>query len=1001
MADEVGLGKTIVAKEVIQRALAEKPNLSVVYICNNAQIASQNLRKLDVSPEGNAAVAADRLTLIGAYPVQERSGLRLLSLTPGTSFNLKSQGGMMKERAFLYRLLQRHPELSTERRLSRLLSLGCSAESWEWWVGHMKEVQPAILTAFHERIDADGLPAILLSRCTESTKEVTTKDFRLIGSLRQALAEASLASLAPDLIILDEFQRFRQLLEDTDTEDEGLESLARSLFNNDSVRLLLLSATPFRMLTLRGEDHAGEDHYADFHFLVRFLLGGGTEKQAAFREAWDRYALLMSRGPSTNLEALEAARTQVQSKLRRVVCRTERTDISQGLGDTLLREPVPLKLEVADLAAYVVGERLAESYRKKKHRLYNLMNFYKSVPYPFSFLTDYQFARAWKEETGDAQLEAERAKQIHWAPLDKINTYETLPYPCAAFRGLLDHLFTDGTELLLWVPPAQPTYPLTGVFAGRRGFTKTLLFSSYRMVPRAISTLVSYEAERRVIRPLLERGAYGRDVTYVNLKAEEEDGEKTGRYASRLANSEKNRTNLTLLYPSLSLATYPLPNVASSQEALTAIAVELSSRINEYGLYRGTNPEGESDVNWYWQLPVLLDRFGYDAVELHRIYENDEIVPKQFREEVLRLLSEPIDAALSRLGPPPSDLAGVVALQALGSPATVGLRLLQDEAQLAATDKGVKTLLCGAGKIAATFRRYFNRPDPTAVVELSDTPSGHPYWRSVLKYCKNGDLTGMLKEYRYVVVSTNGYQDAPEKERDQLFIEALDKVLGLQTASFMVKSCDEELRMRTHFAAVFANEKSDDGTRQREERLRASFNSPFRPFLLTSTSVGQEGLDFHNYAHHLWHWNLPANAVDLEQREGRINRYQHHAIRLNLARRWGAASRLSPAPWEAIFEAAKHTRSEASSDVVPDWHVGEDVRYCAHQLKSFVPVLPYSKDEQRLRELEQTLPLYRLALGQPDQEGLLALFGEGEDAELLAAFREAGVLRLGGESPKS
>jgi hypothetical protein len=993
VADEVGLGKTIVAKEVIQRALIEKPDLSVVYICNNAQIASQNLRKLDVSEDGDAAVAADRLTLIGASPARSEGGLRLLSLTPGTSFNLRSQGGMMKERAFLYRLLQRHPDLMAERRLSGLLSLGCNAENWAWWVGQMKDVQPAILATFHERLSADGLVARIRERCAYRIGEPTTEDRQLIGKLRQILAEASLGSLAPDLIILDEFQRFRQLLEET-TEDDGLESLARSLFNNNKVRMLLLSATPFRMLTLRGEDQAGEDHYSDFHFLIRFLLGDRPEKQAAFRKDWDHYSLLMARGPATDLAALDLARTQVQGKLRSIVCRTERADLTLGLGDTLIRKPVPLVPATNDLAAYVAGERLAERYRKKSHRLYDLINFYKSAPYPFSYLTDYQFSKVWKEETGDKELEQERANPVHWVPLEKINAYETVTYPCAAFRSLLDHMFSGGTELLLWVPPAQPTYPLTGVFAGRRGFTKTLLFSNYRMVPRSIATLMSYEAERRVIRPLLERGAYGREVTYTNLSVEDE--EKTGRYASRLTNNESSKTNLTLLYPCLSLATYSLPDVATSAEALEVIAEEISQQAQLYGLNQDGHLETDADVNWYWQLPILLDRFSHDAELLYELYENSDIVPRQFRSEVLRLLREPVEGILAALGTRPSDLETVVALQALGSPATVGLRIMLAGTEEPSFSKDLCILLGGAEMIASTFRRYFNRPDPTAIIELSEERPKIPYWRSVLSYCRDGDLVGMLREYRYVTVSMSGYREATKEEQDKLFIDALEKVLTLQTASFTVKSYDSEMRLRTNFAAVFANEKSEDGSRQREERLRASFNSPFRPFVLASTSVGQEGLDFHPYAHHLWHWNLPANAVDLEQREGRINRFQHHAIRLNLAERYGAAVRRSADPWEEIFSAAREDSPAGASDVVPDWHVGQGVQGCVHQLKSFVPTLPYSKDEQRLRELERTLPLYRLALRQPDQEGLVALFGAGEESEPLVAFRDVGVLRLGG-----
>jgi hypothetical protein len=43
-------------------------------------------------------------------------------------------------------------------------------------------------------------------------------------------------------------------------------------------------------------------------------------------------------------------------------------------------------------------------------------------------------------------------------------------------------------------------------------------------------------------------------------------------------------------------------------------------------------------------------------------------------------------------------------------------------------------------------------------------------------------------------------------------------------------------------------------------------------------SVGQEGLDIHHYCHAITHWNLPANPVDLEQREGRIHSYKAHAV---------------------------------------------------------------------------------------------------------------------------
>ena len=92
--------------------------------------------------------------------------------------------------------------------------------------------------------------------------------------------------------------------------------------------------------------------------------------------------------------------------------------------------------------------------------------------------------------------------------------------------------------------------------------------------------------------------------------------------------------------------------------------------------------------------------------------------------------------------------------------------------------------------------------------------------------------------------------------------------------------------MRQHFARRYVSDRLQSADQQASEHLdtvRAAFNSPFWPFVLSTTSVGQEGLDFHWYCHAVVHWNLPPNPVDLEQREGRVHRYHGHAIRKNIA----------------------------------------------------------------------------------------------------------------------
>ena len=67
-----------------------------------------------------------------------------------------------------------------------------------------------------------------------------------IGEMRTVLAAVCVHALEPVLIILDEFQRFPDLLRP----DNPTSNLARHLFAWEDARVLLLSATPYKMLTL-------------------------------------------------------------------------------------------------------------------------------------------------------------------------------------------------------------------------------------------------------------------------------------------------------------------------------------------------------------------------------------------------------------------------------------------------------------------------------------------------------------------------------------------------------------------------------------------------------------------------------------------------------------------------------------------------------------------------------------------------------------------------------
>jgi hypothetical protein len=136
VADEVGLGKTMVARGVIAR-LIEKlqhtvPRLDIVYICSNGAIARQNVTKLDVLGEGEANILPTRLTLLAlelmrAGGIRER-GVNFFSLTPGTSLYLTSGHGRKSERALLLRMIR--PLLSHPHAVTALFRCSAGVEGW-------------------------------------------------------------------------------------------------------------------------------------------------------------------------------------------------------------------------------------------------------------------------------------------------------------------------------------------------------------------------------------------------------------------------------------------------------------------------------------------------------------------------------------------------------------------------------------------------------------------------------------------------------------------------------------------------------------------------------------------------------------------------------------------------------------------------------------------------------------------------------------------------------
>ncbi|MGO9957515.1 MAG: hypothetical protein ACLP50_16355 [Solirubrobacteraceae bacterium] len=289
VADVVGLGKTMVARGLIARMIEhlweKSERIDILYICSNQAIAAQNINRLNVLGRRELALPT-RMTLI---PLQVRgtqglnaNKVNFISLTPGTTFDLRSATGVSEERALLLRLLE--DLVSRPRGLHNLLQVSAGVDSWNRTVDNLdlEGVDERIIERFHRDVRNDKNLFQELERVCEMfprrreqyPPEMTHPRNSLVSRLRARLSHACVDALQPDLIIMDEFQRFRDLLHGNS--DAAI--LARELFdysdsNGQAARTLLLSATPYRMLTLVGDEPDEGDHYQDFLETLSFLYG--------------------------------------------------------------------------------------------------------------------------------------------------------------------------------------------------------------------------------------------------------------------------------------------------------------------------------------------------------------------------------------------------------------------------------------------------------------------------------------------------------------------------------------------------------------------------------------------------------------------------------------------------------------------------------------------------------------------------------------------------------
>lgn len=973
VADEVGTGKTMVARGIVAKTIehlwSRSARIDVLYICSNQAIASQNLNRLNVLDRKELTLPT-RMTLVPLRLRGEasfaRNKVNFVSLTPGTTFNLRSSTGVVEERAFLFELML--PLVGSHISLFNLLRVDAGDERWGRAVDEMTldGIDVDLVTKFRAVLSSDPLLMTQLEevlplfarRRSDYPPDSKWQRNALISRLRTILSRTCVDALEPDLIILDEFQKFTELLHG----DTEAAELARSLFGyidkqGNAARTLLLSATPYRLLSMQGDEEGEGDHYSDLMATLRFLFGErGDTAVAELEREMRAFRAALQDLPHTHDKAV-SSKCSIEAGMRQVVSRTERVG-STAARDAMVSEPsVPVSIGPLDLQEYVKVAAVARAAEQGS----DIVEFWKSAPYLLSFMRNYALGRSLKDQ-GNRKLKPPLRKALEDAQStlllrETVDSLAPLDPPSGRMRAVMDDIFSQGLDRCLWIPPSLPYY---GEKAAAPA-TKALVFSSWALVPDVMAAVLSYEAERRA--GVGETGGYFRSSWPRPLQFRVDGGKPGG------------MRSLHLLYPSPLLARVadPLVIAASVDRRLTLedMRIEVANRLREHfaSAVRPSEEEGGEDAQ-DWVLSALAD-VG-EANGAAAWLASGGLVTRDADEGFAEHAKEFSRAA--KAGGLPSQMSeadiSLLTDVALGSPAVCALRALSRVIPALKIDDPL--LLKAAFDIAWGFRALFNQHDSVALLRSTDDR----YWHRALVFAAENNLQAVLDEYAHYLIEGLGVGGKPGSAQAVELSDAIRAAVSVRPSQIDVESprvvdgrlSFERFQMRGRFAMRLSDRPEEEKSVVRLSTVREAFNSPFRPFVLATTSVGQEGLDFHPYCHRIYHWNLPRNPVDLEQREGRVHRFKSHAVRLNVA--FGFADTLrgyeAGDPWAAMFAAARAATS-VSTDLVPYWLCEGPIK-----VERRVPILPFSREATRLEWLKRSLTVYRLAFGQPRQEELLA-----------------------------
>lgn len=951
VADEVGLGKTVVAKEVARRMShgGQRP-LIIYYIANGHAVSHQNKGRvvgfLDKKNRLAATSTPDRLSLI-AVATRPDTPVLIYALTPGTSFpgsRARLTSGRKEERAYLKVLLERAYPAFARNLDPAILRLNVG-DSWDWIVQQAEEklatppphltqrFREALATVFgepvRERMDQE------LRGDPESKKKALTPT-AFVGKLRRALALATLRHQPPDLVILDEFQRYRQVLDDRDA-DPLLAALLNPPASTRRPAILLLSATPYRLLSTRWEESQGVLAHTELLELVGFLAGDGARTNA--KELFARFgdklrdiaADVDGDHPDREAEIIEAGeiRDALRALLTPVMSRTERDSVASA--------------DMLAATRFLDAKPSAEDFRVYRHLVESFeadgsyaLPYWSSVPLPAQSLGPRYMA--WKRATIKA------APKLTKMTRERRNRLEApVSWPDAKLRAL-NVIAPPKLLSLPWVAPSLPWWPLDGGWKEAGRDPKLLMFSRFRATPPSVAALLSFGVEAHSLPNV--RGGYEKAYRRRRFKLSAQPGPV-----------------LAAFHPSpwLIQNTDPLQGKGVKlADARKAVRRQILANLPK-GIVKKDTAKARRE---HRSIAIVIGAIERRAAMLEWSAQAWSGVIGDDRAAQTAITKWRRTPALDHLSP--LELEDLVD-HAMSAPGIVlGRALYRHDPSI--LDRGRFAELVELSWQG--FRPYLDNP-----VILSSLPGTNAVDK-VMRASVEGGLESVLDEHCWFRTQ-NLPEGAPGLLKD------IYSSLGLRAGSFSFHGLSgpkHKIPVRCHVAVPFGDAEAEPVSKStsvsaapaRPDEVRRSFNTPFWPHVLATTSVGQEGLDFHPWCSRVVHWDLSSNPLDLEQREGRVQRYAGLVVRRRLAVQLKdvvLSDGLPGSPWLRLQSLADDL-TDASG--LRPWWVFDGAEVERHVFER-----PFGREMVQFARLREQRLIYRLALGQPNQEDFIDVLSQG------------------------